>query len=1127
LLRFQSQHQPDLFTSNPSLIHHLNPHGIVAQGAAHTAAGSGGAAGGAGRAYGGASGGYTGHARAFLSVPGSGGDIAGVNTSAEEREKRKARQSAGLALRRGAKVPEPTLPRTVMMKDRMASRSGSRPVAMVEMKEDADDRKAITYPAWTGLPPDAGPGGALWAPNSAPRPIGARAFSTSVQRTEGDEIPVPLISAAGPQRIEQPNHVLQDLAGLDLGRPGRVGQRRRNSTASVVRSETEDADVAAPAEPDADANIYHAIVQRGAAEPEFVSRLIHYYRRPRDADSISFDKDPKLTEDFPLPAGYTVMTYNAIIQFLLLRRTRGASIAPILSTYNEMLTRDVVPNIRTTSLVIRALCLREEDVSAASRRWFHVMEAQKLNEQLLGIPAAKDDDAAKIIEGYQHEQNLASAVNLFRIASSFYKGPKSRETETAALEVMLGAAATSIGLPHAPGTETIQYLLDALNNSKQLLPLPSVASAFQLLADMKDPVGTAKLWERVLAEYPDLFINRAYKTAALSAQNEAIRAFVATGDKAKATEIVNVDGYGKATRSLALASSLAKAGEVDEAAKLLGEYATDNNKSFHTTYDVAEALLAAGRFTEGVKTVTDLRRSTMVNQPGRDVDTRRMRNIYARVLGATLKNPEDAELVSALADAAANCNPRVEPPLLAKHIEILINTGRYDDISPLLLATPSSKTQTAQATEEDVAALREAFAAVVTSEASISVVLQAIRGFARLDQSIAHPYDSIPLPTAVVDKYVASRARVQNVGELGIQLDGWYRLLEVFDAVPTSHIDAGAIDAALETFMADLAEAQKAGGLKLPNTIFTSSYVKELVGILTARFGTEHASELVTKAFGERASHLLPTPEQTPAASESEFTLPPTPESAQSPPASFQPSEHTLSISPKLAGLIDRLHTSMPPATPVEVYNTVREAIARENTVPSPDAIGRLITQLARAGEEAKARELYQLAQVVLASCVPDPQQQAEAWRSVEDNMIAACCFLGQLEQAGMHRARIIEAGMAPSADAYATMIASSRDSTDDALVARELFDESQSLGVVPHLYLFNTIISKLSKARKAEMALDLFQHMKSAGIRPSSVTYGAVINACCRVGDAESAETLFDEMVKQPNFKPRVPPFK
>jgi pentatricopeptide repeat protein len=141
--------------------------------------------------------------------------------------------------------------------------------------------------------------------------------------------------------------------------------------------------------------------------------------------------------------------------------------------------------------------------------------------------------------------------------------------------------------------------------------------------------------------------------------------------------------------------------------------------------------------------------------------------------------------------------------------------------------------------------------------------------------------------------------------------------------------------------------------------------------------------------------------------------------------------------------------------------------------------------------------------------------------------MIAACCFLGHLEQAGMHRARIIEAGMIPSPDSYATMIASSRDSTDEALVARDLFEESQAMGVVPNLYLFNTIISKLSKARKAEMALELFGRMKAQGIRPSSVTYGAVINACCRVGDAESAANLFEEMSAQRNFRPRVPPFK
>lgn len=1126
-LRFQTQHQPELFSSNPNLLHHLNSgHGLVAQGAAQTAAGSGGAAGGAGRAYGGASGGYTGHARAFLTLPGSNGDIAGVNTSAEEREKRKARQSAGMALKRAAKVPEPTLPRTVMMKDRMAPRAGSRPVAMVEMKEEDAERASITYPTWAALPSDAAPGGALWAPGSAPRPIGARSFSTAVRRIEDDEIPAPFISASGPQRLEQPNRVLQDLAGLDLGRPGRVGQRRRNSTASVVRSENGDMPdyAAAAAEESPDSKIYNAISQQGSSDPEFVERLIKYYRQPRNSDSVQGESD--LMDNYPLPAGYTVATYNAMIRFLLRQRERGASIAPILDIYNEMLARDIVPNLRTTTLVIRALCLREEDVSAASRRWLNEMESQKLYQQA-GIPLATEanDKAAEVIDGYQHEQNFASALNLYRVSSSFFKGNQlARNLNT--LDDLLMSAASSIGLPHAPTPETIQFLLGELNKVATQ-PLAGVAAAFQLLAATQDLDAIKALWERVLAGRPDLFTNPTYRAVALEAQIEAVNAFVAAGDKAKATEIANTEGLGKATIRYRLISALAEAGEVDEAVKLLHEVGNESQRSKSATIDVAEALVAVGRIKEGVQHQTEMRRAALVSAPGQRVDTRRTRNMYARVLAAALKNPEDSEIMATLADAAANCVPWPKMELVARHIQLLVDTGRFNDISPLLLVGGPLDMVKAQTLDFDRTLLREAYADVVTSEAPISVVLQAIRGFARLGQPLVDPSDSIPLPTAVVDKYVTSRASVQNVGELGIQLDGWFRLLEAFDAIPTPHIDAGAADAALETFMADLAEAQKSWGLKLPNTIFTSPSVQQLVGILIARFGIEHATELVTNAFGERATHLLPTPEHTPAASESEFTLPPTPESALSPPGGFQPpSEHTLHISPKLDGLIDRLHAAMPPVTPVQVYETLRESLSRDNTVPAPDAMGRLIAQLARAGEEAKARELYQLAQVVLASCIPDPHQQAEGWRAVEDSMIAACCFLGQLEQAGMHRARIIEAGMAPSADAYATMIASSRDSTDDALVARELFDESQSLGVVPHLYLFNTIISKLSKARKAEMALDLFQHMKAAGIRPSSVTYGAVINACCRVGDAESAETLFDEMVKQPNFKPRVPPF-
>ena len=88
------------------------------------------------------------------------------------------------------------------------------------------------------------------------------------------------------------------------------------------------------------------------------------------------------------------------------------------------------------------------------------------------------------------------------------------------------------------------------------------------------------------------------------------------------------------------------------------------------------------------------------------------------------------------------------------------------------------------------------------------------------------------------------------------------------------------------------------------------------------------------------------------------------------------------------------------------------------------------------------------------------------------------------------------------------------------------LFTESQNFGVVPNIFMYNTIISKLAKARKADYALQLFQDMKAQNIQPTSVTYGAVIAACCRVGDAASAELLFQEMTSEPTFKPRVPPY-
>ncbi|KAF8828858.1 hypothetical protein HHX47_DHR3000086 [Lentinula edodes] len=153
-------------------------------------------------------------------------------------------------------------------------------------------------------------------------------------------------------------------------------------------------------------------------------------------------------------------------------------------------------------------------------------------------------------------------------------------------------------------------------------------------------------------------------------------------------------------------------------------------------------------------------------------------------------------------------------------------------------------------------------------------------------------------------------------------------------------------------------------------------------------------------------------------------------------------------------------------------------------------------------------------------------QLQSDAWFLFENGMIIAMAQAGEIDAAHVHRQRILEQGGAPSADAYGGLILNVKDTTDDTSNAMTLFNEFQLFHVVPNHYLYDNIISKLAKARKAETALDLFTRMKSSGIAPSSITYGAVIGACARVDDAASAEALYVEMMSVPNFKPRIPPF-
>lgn len=231
--------------------------------------------------------------------------------------------------------------------------------------------------------------------------------------------------------------------------------------------------------------------------------------------------------------------------------------------------------------------------------------------------------------------------------------------------------------------------------------------------------------------------------------------------------------------------------------------------------------------------------------------------------------------------------------------------------------------------------------------------------------------------------------------------------------------------------------------------------------------------------------------------------------------------EIDLALSSRLNGMI------ITPAYPAqEIYDIMKQE-RKKGHHAHPDVLARLLGRLAITGvaHSDRLHDTYMIAYNTLASLATQSDRTA-AWTYLEDRMLIAMADSGNLAAAATHRDRLLKAGAAPSADSYAHMITAAKDTTDDATVALELFEEARKFGVTPNLYLFNIVISKLSKARRTHLALSYFEQMKALGFRPSAVTYGSVIAACCRTGDEKAATYLFDEMTKSPGYRPRVPPY-
>lgn len=326
-----------------------------------------------------------------------------------------------------------------------------------------------------------------------------------------------------------------------------------------------------------------------------------------------------------------------------------------------------------------------------------------------------------------------------------------------------------------------------------------------------------------------------------------------------------------------------------------------------------------------------------------------------------------------------------------------------------------------------------------------------------------------------------------------------------------------------------LVEDMEARGFKL--TDLDEQLVNWILKIVFFRYETKDLNAITSRLgleYNDTIEELNAADRQSP---QSVYTLVPEEQATSTSSPTLSPESDgafpagEFSINDELTVTVEKLIRNPKKDTSVYAYNRVMEAI-HLGQIPSPAAIGLLIETLGRNRKTDRLNKVYTAIQDVLRTFGQDKKFSREAWFKIEDSMIIGLAHAGEVEAAHSHRRRVLANNGIPSADAYGVLIYTVKDTTDDTSNALGLYNEAMSLNVTPNLYLYNNIISKLAKARKADEAMQLFYKMTSDGIHPSSITFGAIIGACARVGDIQNAERLFMEMEHARNFRPRVPPY-
>ncbi|KAG6836915.1 hypothetical protein H0H93_001281 [Arthromyces matolae] len=854
----------------------------------------------------------------------------------------------------------------------------------------------------------------------------------------------------------------------------------------------------------------------------------------------------------------TVREFNSALEALQATRRPGEPLTLMLDTYNDMLRHGLLPNVHTYVALIDSLTARDQEVHSA----ITALEQRIKQRALTGSNEAKSDDGDRLrIDMLHKENNFGTAMTLFETVlamggnrqltphtyASLLRSCANHSNSDAAIHVFAQQQQRETILP---STTTYLEMIRCFTNAGLLQSVEDTFEAYRKaieegelhLAWSKDTAEPARetliVWNQMIESY--FRFDRADKAIGLLDEMLAV-------DRQQMGVVPDPPPVSSATFTTVI-TGFCQIGDVETAFtwfnRLLaqGESSQDPYeptgspmKPDHVAWRVMLDALAVKGMIEQLNRIFVVRAKDapeMVRAPERYV-------FYSANMGKLPSVTDDeqyAAILSLLVEHvlnSSNISSKQRAIYFSEVAHAYLDRKMYDQavniLSAFVKVWQNGDHKDAPISVHEIRQIQIQFTERLYEVTQGNVSYAIVQEIARIASTlrIAQPPSTIPF---FLHAYGLSRAS-ESLPLADMTLRDWELVLMAANTLATMEHSSSADESlpqvalpnfafqGLESLIRDLAK------YNVPFEKMDSNLIRQVIKMLNHRIGVEKTVELFQEIG---LTGLIDNP--SPPASVLGAALEASSSSSEangsdSGYASDTPLRHDSYLTKAINEDLNISHIDKLADRLASAYTKFRLGV-ENGRAPSPVMIARLIEAFGRNKGIEEMHYLYSVAQRVLQGLEHNKEHQAEGWFKVENAMVIGLAHYGDIENAHVYRRRIIEQGGAPSADAYGALIFNVKDTTDDATNALELFNESQSLQILPNLYLYNNIISKLAKARKADLAIELFQQMKAQGVFPSSVTFGALVGACARVGDIHSAEFLFSEMTMSRNFKPRIPPY-